>query len=168
MQWSNGEVHPTARSTDCGGTIDYKRRKDRCSGPSFLLFVSSWSRDSHTGDDSEVARGALGWLMSVPGASNTLLEAVVPYSKISMVQLLGRVPSQHCSQAMANEMALLAYNRAVKLSKPASQVFSHRGLYCIPPRRVRWLAAYGSCSGWLPQSSLLLSTGPQTGRNDLP
>ena len=81
--------------------------------------------------------------MSVPGASNTLLEAVVPYSRISMVQLLGRVcsqpsnqwlivpgfftfflfsiyqvPSQHCSQAMASEMALLAYNRAVKLSKP--------------------------------------------------
>lgn len=82
--------------------------------------------------------------MSVPGASNTLLEAVVPYSRISMIQLLGRVcsqssnqwpnrsrfltfsfffrlkqvPSQHCSQAMASEMALLAYNRAVKLSKP--------------------------------------------------
>ncbi|XP_023638287.1 uncharacterized protein LOC17885218 isoform X2 [Capsella rubella] len=59
-----------------------------------------------------------GWLMSVPGASNTLLEAVVPYSSVSMVQLLGRVPSQHCSQAMAKEMALLAYNRALKLSKP--------------------------------------------------
>ena len=29
-----------------------------------------------------------------------------------------QVPSQHCSQAMASEMALLAYNRAVKLSKP--------------------------------------------------
>uniref|UniRef100_A0A1J3EHH1 Cytidyltransferase-like domain-containing protein n=1 Tax=Noccaea caerulescens TaxID=107243 RepID=A0A1J3EHH1_NOCCA len=65
---------------------------------------------------------ALGWLMSVPGASNTLLEAVVPYSWISMVQLLGRVPSQYCNRAMANEMALLAYNRAVKLSKPGYPV----------------------------------------------
>ncbi|ESQ39960.1 hypothetical protein EUTSA_v10000909mg [Eutrema salsugineum] len=71
---------------------------------------------------------ALGWLMSVPGASNTLLEAVVPYSRISMVQLLGRVPSQHCSQSMANEMALLAYNRALKLSKPGSLATS-------PPKR---------------------------------
>ncbi|XP_019102121.1 PREDICTED: uncharacterized protein LOC104789884 isoform X3 [Camelina sativa] len=65
---------------------------------------------------------ALGWLMSVPGASNTLLEAVVPYSRVSMVQLLGRVPSQHCSQAMAKEMALLAYNRALKLSRPGYPV----------------------------------------------
>ncbi|KAL1208270.1 hypothetical protein V5N11_034983 [Cardamine amara subsp. amara] len=65
---------------------------------------------------------ALGWLMSVPGASNTILEAVVPYSRVSMVQLLGRVPSQHCSQSMAKEMALLAYNRALKLSKPGYPV----------------------------------------------
>ncbi|CAD5317819.1 unnamed protein product [Arabidopsis thaliana] len=65
---------------------------------------------------------ALGWLMSVPGASNTLLESVVPYSRVSMVQLLGRVPSQHCSQALAKEMALLAYNRALKLSKPGYPV----------------------------------------------
>ncbi|XP_019102200.1 PREDICTED: uncharacterized protein LOC104790405 isoform X2 [Camelina sativa] len=41
---------------------------------------------------------------------------------ISMVQLLGRVPSQHCNQAMANKMALLAYNRALKLSKPGYPV----------------------------------------------
>ncbi|KAG7563795.1 Cytidyltransferase-like domain [Arabidopsis suecica] len=68
------------------------------------------------------ASQSLGWLMSVPGASNTLLEAVVPYSVISLVQLLGRVPNQHCSQAMANEMALLAYNRALKLSKPGCTV----------------------------------------------
>ncbi|KFK33343.1 hypothetical protein AALP_AA5G001700 [Arabis alpina] len=65
---------------------------------------------------------ALGWLMSVPGASNTLLEAVVPYSMISMVHLLGRVPSQHCSQSMAKEIAVLAYNRALKLSKPGFPV----------------------------------------------
>lgn len=29
--------------------------------------------------------------MSVPGASNTLLDAVVAYSRISMIQLLGKV-----------------------------------------------------------------------------
>lgn len=95
-------------------------------------------------NDPKLLIQSLGWLMSVPGASNTLLEAVVPYSMISMVQLLGRVcsqnlnlmiksflfpdynqilsfsqvPNQHCSQAMAKEMALLAYNRALKLSKP--------------------------------------------------
>lgn len=34
---------------------------------------------------------ALGWLMSVPGASNTVLESVVTYSRMSMIQLLGKV-----------------------------------------------------------------------------
>lgn len=64
------------------------------------------------------ASQALGWLMSVPGASNTVLEAVVPYSRMSMVQLLGKVPAQSASLQTAEEMALLAYNRALKLSKP--------------------------------------------------
>lgn len=36
---------------------------------------------------------ALGWLLSAPGASNTVLEVVVPYSRTSMAQLLGRVPT---------------------------------------------------------------------------
>ena len=37
------------------------------------------------------ASHALGHLMSVPGASNTVLETVVPYSRMSMIQLLGKV-----------------------------------------------------------------------------
>ncbi|MED6132310.1 hypothetical protein PIB30_017743 [Stylosanthes scabra] len=64
----------------------------------------------------------LGWLLSVPGASTTLLEALVPYSRISMIQLLSKIPSQFCSQQTAEDMALLAYNRALKLSKPGSPV----------------------------------------------
>ncbi|THF95897.1 hypothetical protein TEA_024405 [Camellia sinensis var. sinensis] len=50
---------------------------------------------------------ALAWLMSVPGASNTVLESV---------------PTQFASRQTAEEMALLAYNRALKLSKPGSPV----------------------------------------------
>ncbi|GMI74900.1 hypothetical protein like AT2G01220 [Hibiscus trionum] len=65
---------------------------------------------------------ALGLLMSVPGASNTVLEAVVPYSRMSMIQLLAKIPSQYCSQQTSDEMALLAYNRALKLSSPGSPV----------------------------------------------
>lgn len=34
---------------------------------------------------------ALSWLLSVPGASNTLLEVSVPYSRDSLVELLGAV-----------------------------------------------------------------------------
>ncbi|XP_022887387.1 uncharacterized protein LOC111403206 [Olea europaea var. sylvestris] len=64
------------------------------------------------------ASQALGWLMSVPGASNTVLEAVVPYSRMSMIQLLGKVPAKFASRQTAEDMALLAYNRALKLSQP--------------------------------------------------
>ncbi|XP_037497364.1 uncharacterized protein LOC105636929 [Jatropha curcas] len=68
------------------------------------------------------ASQALGCLMSVPGATNTVLEAVVPYSRMSMIQLLGKIPTHYCSQQTAQEMALLAYNRALKLSSPGSPV----------------------------------------------
>ncbi|KAK6146846.1 hypothetical protein DH2020_020715 [Rehmannia glutinosa] len=64
------------------------------------------------------ASQALGWLMSVPGASKSVLEAVVPYSRMSMIQLLGKVPSKFASRQTAEDMALMAYNRALKLSQP--------------------------------------------------
>ncbi|XP_004497049.1 uncharacterized protein [Cicer arietinum] len=41
---------------------------------------------------------------------------------MSMIQLFGKIPSQFCSQQTAEDMALLAYNRALKLSKPGSPV----------------------------------------------
>ncbi|KAI3502585.1 hypothetical protein L1887_30744 [Cichorium endivia] len=68
------------------------------------------------------ASQALGWLASVPGASNTVLEVIVPYSRMSMIQLLGKVPVQFTSKETAEDMALVAYNRALKLSKPGSPV----------------------------------------------
>ncbi|RDX61081.1 hypothetical protein CR513_60716, partial [Mucuna pruriens] len=68
------------------------------------------------------ASQVVGLLLSVPGASNTVLEVVVPYSKMSLIQLLGKIPSQFCSQLTAEDMALLAYNRALKLSTPGSPV----------------------------------------------
>ncbi|PPS06596.1 hypothetical protein GOBAR_AA14050 [Gossypium barbadense] len=64
---------------------------------------------------------ALGLLMSVPGASNTVLEAVVPYSRIKS-DFSVQIPAKYCSQQTADEMALLAYNRALKLSSPGSPV----------------------------------------------
>uniref|UniRef100_A0A2P2KZX9 Uncharacterized protein n=1 Tax=Rhizophora mucronata TaxID=61149 RepID=A0A2P2KZX9_RHIMU len=68
------------------------------------------------------ASQALGWLMSVPGATNTVLEVVLPYSRMSMIQLLGKIPANYCSQQTAEEMALLAFNRALKLSRPGAPV----------------------------------------------
>ena len=49
---------------------------------------------------------ALGWLLSVPGASSTVLEVVVPYSRASMAQLLGKVTKsalpKHSARPLAN------------------------------------------------------------------
>ncbi|KAL8161309.1 hypothetical protein V2J09_012798 [Rumex salicifolius] len=64
------------------------------------------------------ASQVIGWLTSMPGASNTLIEAVVPYSRMSMIQLLGKVPPQFASLNTAEDMALVAYNRALRFSKP--------------------------------------------------
>ncbi|GFZ16046.1 nucleotidylyl transferase superfamily protein [Actinidia rufa] len=77
------------------------------------------------------ASQALGLLMSVPGASNTVLEAVVPYSRMSMVQLLGKVPTQFAGRQTSEDMALLAYNRALKLSKPATTISDYLGMVIV-------------------------------------
>uniref|UniRef100_A0ACD5W273 Uncharacterized protein n=1 Tax=Avena sativa TaxID=4498 RepID=A0ACD5W273_AVESA len=68
------------------------------------------------------ASQALGWLLSVSGASGSVLEVVVPYSRASMVQLLGKLPLQFTSKQAAEDMALAAFNRALKLSGPGLQV----------------------------------------------
>ncbi|KAF3781639.1 hypothetical protein EJ110_NYTH36416 [Nymphaea thermarum] len=68
------------------------------------------------------ASQALGWLMSVPGSSNTILEVLVPYSRASMAQLLGKFPTQFASRHTAEELALLAYNRGTQLSKTGTPV----------------------------------------------
>ncbi|KAH9311875.1 hypothetical protein KI387_026910 [Taxus chinensis] len=68
------------------------------------------------------ASQALGWLMCVPGASSTVLEVVIPYSRTSMAQLLGKVPESFAAQETSDSMALLAYNRALKLSMTGTPV----------------------------------------------
>ncbi|KAM5573718.1 hypothetical protein ABKV19_013320 [Rosa sericea] len=67
------------------------------------------------------ASQVVAWLLSVPGAASTDLETVVPYSQMSMIQLLGKIPDKFCSQHTVEEMALLAYNRALKLSSPGGR-----------------------------------------------
>ncbi|KAG6542960.1 hypothetical protein Mapa_015652 [Marchantia paleacea] len=68
------------------------------------------------------ASQALGWLLSVPRASSTVLEVTVPYSRISMLQYLGKAPLQFASRETAEDIALAAYNRALRLSIPGVPV----------------------------------------------
>ena len=58
---------------------------------------------------------ALAWLLGEPGASRTVLEAVVPYGRRSMVEFLGREPAEYVSPQLAAEMAEAAYQRALRL-----------------------------------------------------
>ena len=58
---------------------------------------------------------AVQWLLGVPGASRTLLEVLMPYSSVSLAELLGHEPEQAVSARTAREMAQAAYHRAVRL-----------------------------------------------------
>ena len=56
---------------------------------------------------------AVAWLLSVPGASATVLEAFVPYSTKSLQNYLGQEIQQSVSEATALNMARIAYRKAV-------------------------------------------------------
>ncbi|MEE8336916.1 MAG: hypothetical protein V3R95_02520 [Dehalococcoidia bacterium] len=60
---------------------------------------------------------ALAWLLAVPGASRTLIEATVPYAEASLVELLGGAPQEYVSAETALAMARAALRRAETLSE---------------------------------------------------
>ena len=49
---------------------------------------------------------AVALLLSVSGASRSLLEVVIPYGRMSMVDLLGEEPAQYVCSETAVDMAL--------------------------------------------------------------
>ena len=53
----------------------------------------------------------IGDLCSVPGGSQTLLEAVVPYTRASITRFVARVPGQYCSVRTARQLAMAAFQR---------------------------------------------------------
>mmetsp|Transcript_8468 Transcript_8468/g.27668 ORF Transcript_8468/g.27668 Transcript_8468/m.27668 type:complete len:456 (+) Transcript_8468:75-1442(+) len=66
---------------------------------------------------------ALSWLTCVPGASSTLLDAHIPYSRDAMVDLLGKEPEKYVSERCVMDLAGAAYARAVRMADPGSRVF---------------------------------------------
>lgn len=58
---------------------------------------------------------ALAWLLGVPGASRTILEARVPYSSTALADFLGYEPRQVVSPKTARDMARRAHRRARRL-----------------------------------------------------
>eukprot|EP00898_Chlorokybus_atmophyticus_P003070 jgi/Chlat1/3764/Chrsp259S03906 len=73
------------------------------------------------------AAQALSWLMAVPGASNVLLEASVPYTQTSLIETIGKEPEQSVSASTARDLARAAYLRALHLTPPGTVV---AGLGC--------------------------------------
>ena len=65
---------------------------------------------------------AISDLLSVPGASAFLLEARVPYAPAALTEWLGREPEQCCSRETALAMAVVAWQRASKLSDKRDNV----------------------------------------------
>ena len=60
---------------------------------------------------------AISELLSVPGGSRTLLEAIVPYSEAALADWLGRSPEHSCVEETALAMAAVAYRRTGKLGR---------------------------------------------------
>lgn len=60
--------------------------------------------------------GAISALLQVPGASASVLEAIVPYSAPSMQDWLSGAIDQFCSEKTARAMAMRAFERARELS----------------------------------------------------
>lgn len=63
--------------------------------------------------------GAINALLQTPGASRSVLEAVVPYSFAALVDWIGGKPDQACSEATARAMAMAAFMRARALAAEA-------------------------------------------------
>ena len=57
--------------------------------------------------------GMLNNILSVPGASRTVLEGIVPYSTKSMEQFLGFMPEKFSCEETARKMAMAAYRKAI-------------------------------------------------------
>jgi len=66
---------------------------------------------------------AIGQLLEEPGGSQSVLEAVVPYSQSALQAWLGGPPEGACSAATARAMAMAAWSRARVL---APQIDPHR------------------------------------------
>jgi nicotinamide mononucleotide (NMN) deamidase PncC len=55
---------------------------------------------------------AAAWLLSMPGASRSILETIVPYDESSLAEFLGHRPASFCSLETARAMARRALDRA--------------------------------------------------------
>jgi nicotinamide mononucleotide (NMN) deamidase PncC len=108
---------------------------------------------------------AIGDLLTIPGASRTVLEATVPYAEAALVSLVGSPVVQSTSVATAAAMAVACRRRAAALAGPGTPVV---GLACTAalvsdrPKRGEHRAHVGLCRDDAAEAevwSLLLDKG---------
>ncbi|TWT99991.1 nicotinic acid mononucleotide adenylyltransferase [Botrimarina colliarenosi] len=63
--------------------------------------------------------GAIERLLTVPGASATVLEAVVPYCQTALADWLDETPARACDERTARQMAMCGFERARRLAPDA-------------------------------------------------
>ena len=73
---------------------------------------------------------AITHLLQHGGGSKTLLDAQVPYSEPALVDFLGQLPEQFCSEATARAMAMAAWRRARSLTAAATHEPYLAGVAC--------------------------------------
>lgn len=73
---------------------------------------------------------AIGELLSVPGGSKSVLEAIVPYSSEALVDFLHAQPEHFCSPRTARLMAMVAWQRVKQLQAEASAELPPVGVGC--------------------------------------
>jgi len=76
-------------------------------------------------------------LLGVPGASRTVLEVMVPYSRRALSELLGTDPPQALCAAVAAQLADRAYRRALHLDDEAGPVFGLGATAGLATDRIR-------------------------------
>lgn len=96
----------------------------------------------------------LSWLLDVPGASNTVLEAIIPYSTEAMRTLLSFTPEKAVSRNTAIEMALIAYRKANKQTKFPVGVACTATIRTNKPKRGEHKAVILT---WLPEKTTIYS-----------
>lgn len=60
-------------------------------------------------------------LLTVPGASRSVLEVLVPYAPAAAIELLGKAPEAYCSAETARRYAAVARQRASRFARPAAK-----------------------------------------------
>ena len=60
-------------------------------------------------------------LLAEGGASNVMLEVLVPYAKSAIAEFLGGNPESYCSDSTTRQLAVAGWQRSIKLSSQGSK-----------------------------------------------